>query len=223
MSIVIGFGHKARMGKDTAVSTIMEAFKEKYAIRKYGYADALKREVTTAAGQCGGFPQLLDWLRAEKNLPSWVELDPSPDMTDPLCPTGKHRLLLQWWGTEYRRAGDEHYWVKALEKQIKNDDPQFALITDMRFPNEFYWVKSHQVDGWTVKVNRFGYSNPSIKNDHPSETALDGFVFDIDINCMDGDLEDLKRSAIAAFESILNEFKVDEEQLDFSVPVSEGE
>lgn len=217
MSIVIGIGYKARNGKDSVTQTIIDAFKDKYDVRRYAFADALKKEAREAAGACGGFPQLLEWLRVEKGLPEWVVLDTNPDMTDPMCPTGKHRTLLQWWGTEYRRKQDPYYWVKQMEKTIKAEQPQFALISDMRFKNEFYWVKSFQEDGWTLKVTREGFSDPKIKADHPSETDLDGIKFDLDINCLDGDLPDLKRSAVAAFEFILNEYNINEDVLDFSV------
>lgn len=221
-TIVVGFGHKARNGKNTAVSTIIEKFKDTYDIREYSFAAALKREVNEAAGACGGLPQLIEWLSREIGLPAYVKLDPNPDMTDPMCPQGKHRTLLQWWGTEYRRNNDEEYWVKKLAATIKADNPQFALISDMRFPNELAWVESHLSGGWSVKVTRQGYLDKNIKADHPSETALDDAEFDIEINVLDGELEDLKRSAVAAFEHIIEQFAVKEEDLDFSVAAVEA-
>jgi hypothetical protein len=218
MSIVIGIGYKARNGKDTVTQTIIDTFKDKYDVRRFAFADSLKREVAQTAGACGGFPQLLEWLNREvMPLPKWVVVDPNPDMTDPMCPTGKHRTILQWWGTEYRRNADPYYWVKQMEKTIKIDNPQFAIISDMRFKNEFYWVKSFKNDGWTIKVTRTNFEDQNVKADHPSEIDLDGVEFDINIDCLDGDLPDLKRSAVAAFESILNEYKVNEDALDFSV------
>lgn len=58
------------------------------------------------------------------------------------------RQLLQWWGTEYRRAQDPNYWVKRTAEYIlsirldiiNNSDelyPKVAFICDdVRFPNE---------------------------------------------------------------------------------------
>lgn len=223
-TIVVGFGYKARQGKDFVVKTIIDNFSDKYDVRRYSFADALKREVNTAAAQCGGFPQLIEWLKREAGLPSWVELDTNPDMTDPLCPQGKHRKLLQWWGTEYRRSKDPYYWVKQLDATLKVEQPQVALISDMRFKNEFYWVKSFRENGWTVKVERIGYSADN-NNEHASEKDLDGILFDdpqsITIQAKDGEIDHLRQCAIEAFEFIKQQYDVDEKELDFSVPISE--
>lgn len=216
-SLVIGFGHKARHGKDTAVATIIQNRKDKYDVRRYSFADPLKREVNEAAFACGGFPQLLEWLRREHNLAPWVTLDENPIMDDPMCPMGKHRTLLQWWGTEYRRSQDPHYWVRKMEQLLNAEKPQIALIADMRFKNEFYWVKSLRENGWTVKVERVGYVADN-NNEHPSEKDLDGVEFDVKIWALDGELEDLKRSALEGFDFITKQYGMKSEDADFTVP-----
>ena len=95
-------------------------------------------------------------------------------MDDSLCPLGKHRTLLQFWGLEYRRAEDPDYWVDCLSANIAGENPKHALISDVRFPNEFNWVKSQ--GGVTVKVIR--PSNTFERSQHESECALDTFEFD---------------------------------------------
>src|SRR5271156_4899474 len=46
--LLIGFGYKARRGKDTAISAILEARSHLRDIRRYAFADALRDEVHAA-------------------------------------------------------------------------------------------------------------------------------------------------------------------------------
>jgi hypothetical protein len=118
-TIVISFGHKMRHGKDTAIAAIVANRADKYDVRRYAFANPLKQEVNEGAEKAGGMEQFITQLRSTHNLPEWVTYDPNPDMSDPLCPLGKQRTLLQWWGTEYRRASDSYYWVKKLYRTIQ--------------------------------------------------------------------------------------------------------
>lgn len=82
------------------------------------------------------------------------------------------RSLLQFWGTDYRRAQDPLYWVKQLEKKL-NDTDNFAAA-DCRFLNEF---KMGVADRGGVAVRIVRPDAPTISNmNHPSETELDGIV-----------------------------------------------
>jgi hypothetical protein len=81
------------------------------------------------------------------------------------------RTLLQYWGTEYRRAQDELYWVKKCMTQRK--DGVINIITDVRFPNEVQAVKD--AGGLVVRIERGNRSKVS-NQEHPSETALDGYI-----------------------------------------------
>jgi hypothetical protein len=52
------------------------------------------------------------------------------------------RRLLQYMGTEsVRDIVDEEAWVMALERQLREEAPARAIITDVRFPNEAAAVK----------------------------------------------------------------------------------
>lgn len=205
-TVIIGIGYKARNGKDHTAQTIIRERGSKFDIRKYGFADALKREVNEAAEKAGGMFNLFNLLQLRKldgvpPLPSWVKYDPNPPMDDPMCPLGKQRDLLQWWGTEYRRKRNPYYWVQRLAETLDREKPQVALISDMRFPNEFQWVTSK--DGYTVKVERMGFVDPSINSSHPSETALDGYTFRYEIQVLDGDIPELERCAVTVFDLIV--------------------
>ncbi|BCS54099.1 hypothetical protein [Geobacter sp. SVR] len=79
----------------------------------------------------------------------------------------KPRTLMQYWGTEYRRAQDPDYWVKKALRQCSED--KLYLLSDMRFPNEAAGVES--LGGLRIKVTRANC--PGITNaSHSSENAL---------------------------------------------------
>lgn len=207
-SVVVGFGYKARHGKDESVKAIIEARAGQYDVRRYAFGNALKREANEAAIAAGGMLELFKQGGVTEGgtftpFPEWVKYEPEPDMTDPLCPIGKQRTLLQWWGTEYRRNQDTNYWVNRLREQIEAEKPRIALIADMRFPNEVSWIKSDPATGFVCRVDRLGYDN---KSKHESEHALDFMAeedwhFIIQVN--DGDVDELKRDAVVVFDLIV--------------------
>jgi hypothetical protein len=121
-------------------------------------------------------------------LPDWVEADPNPEINS-RAPLGKHPKLLQWWGTEYRRAQNENYWVDQWKAGI-NPKANIVISTDMRFLNEAAAIKS--VGGFTVQVNRKNvdgslFIDGSRDPRHASETQLDGYNFDYQITVKTGD------------------------------------
>lgn len=219
-SLIFGFGHRARSGKDTVAAMIkLERNKSPlvfngYDIRIYSFAGELKREVNECAMKSGGMIQLFNpglydeaggFLQENGNilrLPEWVQYDPDPDMTDPACPYGKQRLFLQWYGTEYRRSCNPDYWVKALAKRIAEDKPEIALITDVRFPNEIRFVQQY---GEAIKVDR--PSLPSLQGAagvHASELALASFDGWDAVIKNDADLETLRERALFTFDMLMS-------------------
>jgi hypothetical protein len=116
--------------------------------------------------------------------------------------------LLQNYGTEFARKQDCDYWVDAVAERIAEDQPEIAIITDVRFPNEAAYVKEN--GGYTVDVVRrledgTQYLDPGRDPKHPSETALDDYNFDYIISVRDGDLASLKAKALAVLTNILIE------------------
>lgn len=210
-SVVIGFGYRARSGKDTAVAEILakrglrgDIVKtgehtyhiEGYDICRYAFADALKREVSEEADKAGGMEKLFapNYCFPKKGyvmtLPDWVKYDPDDE---------KNRTLHQWWGTEYRRSDDESYWVRQVAEQIEREKPQYALLSDMRFPNEMKFAKQH---GFTVRVDRPGLPPAT----HASETALEnveGWDYLLDNS---GTLESFQEGAVALFDDVVTSF-----------------
>lgn len=217
-SIVIAFGHRARSGKDTAANEIIKQRgllppmastlggpQERYNIKKYGFADALKREVTNLACKAGGMEKLFapNYCFPKKGyvvtLPEWVKYDPNPDMSDPLCPLGKQRTLLQWYGSDYRRADDDTYWVRQLEQTIELEKPTIAILSDLRFPNEMAWVLQY---GEAVRVDRRSLPPAT----HISETALEDSTDWSIILENNGTLEEFLEGSVVAFDELMTNF-----------------
>ena len=100
------------------------------------------------------------------------------------------RRILQWWGTEYRRAQDPDYWTKAWGRKIEQYDlgQTHILIDDVRFMNELNAIRDH--NGLIVKIERPGFNGA---NNHSSETSLDDFREWDDILVNDGTLEQFGR------------------------------
>lgn len=173
---IIGLGHKARQGKNTAAVAMISAAPPECHARIYAYADALRAEVKAAIKGAGSLKALVrrGCVGPYKNhvpdacpigctpLASWVKVE-----------DGKPRTLLQWWGTDYRRAQDPEYWVKRLQETLDRDNPEIAVITDVRFPNEAAAIK--KMGGYLVKVERTTTPDIDVPA-HPSEQSLDGYT-----------------------------------------------
>lgn len=177
---VIGLSGKKRSGKDTFFQMI-----EKHSsvpVYRLAFADTLKNEIYERILQPDGLER------------SMLDNDATKE---------QFRTLLQWWGTEYRRRiFRDDYWLAKLTEQMEQYKEQdvIVVITDVRFPNEFGFIKS--LGGLMVRIGRPGL--PSASDSHPSEVALDeerGFDTFVENN---GDLEQFERIAIAYISTINN-------------------
>lgn len=237
-SIIFGFGHRARSGKDTAVAEIVKQRGTKavahlpleerialgrstgtipgmYDVRAYSFARALKEEVTASALGAGGMKNLfnpeMEYYREDGafvKLPEWVQYEEDAPMDDPLCPLGKQRTLLQWWGTEYRRSVNTDYWVQRLALIISKENPEIALISDMRFPNEKAFVETY---GDSIRVDRPNLPPLSgAAGVHPSELALAN-VPDYEWSLIlknDSTLEDFQKKVVRVFDNLMESRRV---------------
>lgn len=207
-TLVVGFGHKARRGKDTVVQHIIERFGpvnqmfKSFDVRNYSFANSLKIEV-------------FDWLQSlrfayeqMRDLDFYNEHNfPLPDLKPSYTKLSfidsnkdKLRPILQRWGTEYRRARDPLYWVTKVVQQIQAERPQIALISDMRFKNEA------AICDVTVRVDRIGYKDELQGTfQHASETEMDGHHYDYIIEAMDGEVAWLRADAERVFKRILKD------------------
>ena len=90
------------------------------------------------------------------------------------------RLILQGWGTDFRRSQDQQYWVKKLaemlHREVMSDKWDIIIFTDMRFENEYNFII--KTNGVVVRVIR----DTGVVDNHPSELALDNARFHVTID-----------------------------------------
>ena len=101
------------------------------------------------------------------------------------------RRLLQRLGTEVGRDYDPNIWIQWAERyigrcRISNPHQRF-VITDVRFPNEAFWIQSQ--GGKMLRVwGRGGLTGDAAK--HPSEIAIADYAPDYCV-CNNSDFETL--------------------------------
>lgn len=139
MIIVIGISGKKGSGKDEVFKRIQHHFP---LAQRIAFADSLKEEVA----------------RALCKTTKWVEEHKTE------C-----RTILQWWGTDYRRAfNGQDYWIEQWLRKCKESTAPVIVAPDVRFENEANTI--HEIGGHVWRVNRNNLTTTDI---HPSECALD--------------------------------------------------
>lgn len=172
-------------------------------VKVYSFADLLKQEVCIKIlglthEQCYGsdddkntLTHLLweDMPGVVTNIPPNFDLSETDDISGRL---GKYyqkhhitgviyhapgrmsaREVLQFVGTEVFRKMYQNVWVDATLRRIREEGSLYAIICDVRFPNEVLGV--NEAGGKTLRLTRCINDG---KDPHPSETALDPQNFD---------------------------------------------
>lgn len=96
----------------------------------------------------------------------------------------KGRTLLQQIGTERIRFKKPNFWVAFIADilELFQDEWDFVLIPDARFPNEVNYLKERGFDVMHVHIERPGCNILTDKQQkHLSETSMDGFPADVTI------------------------------------------
>lgn len=175
---VIGLSGYARSGKDAVAKILVE----EHGYVRVSWADKLRAalyaldplvDFCPEAGELVRYSHLIDTIgyEAAKDDPRY-----GPEI----------RSLLQRLGTEAgRNVLGQNVWVDALVNTMENG--KRYVIPDTRFPNEALAI-TERMAGEVWRVNRPGFT-PT--NSHPSETALDGWQFNVNLN-NDGTLDDLR-------------------------------
>ncbi len=187
--LVIGIAGKKRSGKDTVAQMLIHCA-ETAGIKatRRALADALKEECAAMVSERLGGSKSIEDIFVEMNTDGVKE---------------RYRLLLQWWGTEFKRGMvSDTYWVDTLREWILtncNTDREMVLIPDIRFPNEVEMVK--QLGGIVIQVQRPGIDTG---DGHASEKALDDFTDWDTIVLNDSDLESLTSVISKFFATLLD-------------------
>jgi hypothetical protein len=105
---------------------------------------------------------------------------------------------------------------RKIHNRLLEEKPQIALFSDVRFKNEFFYVKAY--GGYTVKVMRTGFEiNDGRSSQHASEVDLDDITFDYEITVPDGEMGVLYEDAEAVFNLIIERVNK------AAAPLSEGD
>jgi hypothetical protein len=185
--MIIGFAGKAASGKTAAAKHLLE--KSNLSIVILPMALMLREEVENFIRLVGAEDQVplvygdqddkvrifdIDQQRAQQQCPMWANfVAENQDIQDkPGQSAVSVRRILQWWGTEYRRAQDHDYWTKAWEEKLLEYDltSTHVLVDDVRFVNELEIIKKN--GGIFIKIERPGFDGA---NNHSSENSLDHY------------------------------------------------
>lgn len=106
------------------------------------------------------------------------------------------RALLQYVGTDVVRKKQENFWVDFIISFLHIFDKEwdYVIIPDCRYPNEIDKLKDNGYDVSAVRVRRdTGLGGQA--GLHSSETSMDNYHFDYEIN-NEGDLAELRKKAL---------------------------
>ena len=206
--MIIGFAGKAASGKTTAAKFLLQ--QESLQIKVIPMATMLREEVVQFLQQAGADEYVplvfgdqkdkvtvfyIDESKALASCEKWADFATAhAEIQDRKGFSAVSvRRILQWWGTEYRRAQDPDYWTKAWERKLATVDLQstHVLVDDVRFINELKVIKKH--GGVFVRVVRPGFDGA---NNHSSENSLDGYQgWDLVID-NNGSLDEFKQKIV---------------------------
>jgi hypothetical protein len=204
MTTIIAFAGRKQSGKTTS-SEFLTSVIDKYGLgtyKIYNFADTLKQDICInilglTYDQCYGDDHMKNSLTDIKweNLPGY---DPSWNLNEEFDSSGflTARQVMQIIGTDIFRKLKRNVWAEATLNKIKNENYDFAIIADCRFPNEVDAVRS--ANGYVIKLTL----NPH-NSTHLSEVSLDPDKyspdnFDLIINNDDMSLSN-KNDAIIRF------------------------
>lgn len=108
----------------------------------------------------------------------------------------KGRSILQYIGTDIVRKKDPSFWVDTAIRFITmfEDQYDYFIIPDTRFRNEIETLMNKGFSVISIYVERIDFENSLTEEqrNHPSETALDNYLFDFYLTTHSG-IENLKK------------------------------
>lgn len=177
---------KANTGKNTAAKLIIKALKfEEWQYALMAFADPIKEMII----------EMFPW--ADKNClygSSELRSNIIPKAFDSNGNPLTYRQALIDLGTQGRKYNPNH-WIEVFDYRVKNSfDPKLILCTDVRFRNEFDYLKEN---GYSIfKITRSSVATIN----HSTETNQDSIglhEFDYVLN-NDGSIIDLENNILKA-------------------------
>lgn len=151
MTTIIGIAGPARSGKDTLCNQFLEIFQEMgIKANRSALADQLKLECKDFIANTLGIDVFTDKTE-EKNI---------------------IRPLLVTWGTHVRRKLDPDIWIKKIQDSIEENS--ILIVPDIRFKNEFDWVKNN--NGYMFFVDRINENGELIPDANQDEIENNAFL-----------------------------------------------
>ncbi len=115
------------------ISQLLESFRP---CKIYAFADVLKEFAVDVLGL--EYNQVYG-TNEEKNSPTHLLWENMPTGNNKGPMTG--REVLQYFGSDICRKMYENIWFDACIRRIRKDNPELALISDVRFSNEIFGVQ----------------------------------------------------------------------------------
>ena len=148
---IIGIAGPARSGKDTLCNQFLEIFQEMgIKANRSALADQLKLECKDFVSNTLGIDVFTDKTE-EKNI---------------------IRPFLVTWGTHVRRKLDPDIWIKKIQDSIEENS--ILIVPDIRFKNEFDWVKNN--NGYMFFVDRINENGELVPDANQDEAENNTFL-----------------------------------------------
>lgn len=178
--MIVGISGFARTGKDTAANYLVKH----HGFTRVSFADTLRDLAFRADPQIEVGEDLVP-LSGVVSAHTWEGAKDFPQV----------RGFLQRLGVGAREILGENIWVDAAFREMQKAPTDRIVVPDVRFPNEANAIRWNPpqtgpitaTKGTLIRLHRPGFGPI---NSHPSETALDNYHFDHDID-NDGTVDEL--------------------------------
>lgn len=163
--MLYAFGYQRRVGKDEAAKYLCQ----KHGFKRIAFADLLRMLLFSI------HPHLTQNQLSEKEK----------DQMDARLQTTPRGLMLRL-GDGLRKCLGEDIFVRFLQRQLQKNQETRVVVTDVRYPKEFAFLKSQGARMVKIERNKNGvsqnFSNHHQRHNHnhphPSETLLSSFAWD---------------------------------------------
>lgn len=156
-------------GKSTMCNELIDRDLHMARFKKISFADPLKHEVAIALAETNR-----DFIHDAKD---WEATLRDPQRKLP------YRGLLQWWGTDYRRAQNPDYWVEKWHSatHVAANHNQIVLVDDCRFPNEYALLRDMGYVIVLLHSEHGSVSDDAVAVSHESEAHWPTFWYNLSL------------------------------------------